>query len=381
MIPNPDISEKMLQPLSKLIPSFLQKKGKGVGIELTPNQINVAQIRNTDRGYELEVLASKEVPEGVYSDGKIIDPPTLADLIQETLSENNIKAKSVAAAVPMRDSMLNLIPVPAELSEEELRDVVLNQEAGLYLPYPIEEVDLDYQKLGYFPDEDGIEKVQVLLISTRREVTDTYLDIFEQQVGLRMDALEINTVALIRTIREQLRQYPSQEAVVLVDIEFDNTELAIIVDGVPEFNRTIPIGTFQLQSALSRAMRLPPSRNIETLQEMTLPISDKEAKEETTPLNPGMNALQRVLGELTDEVRRSVDYYLNQSEGMEVVQMLLAGPGAGIGQIDAFFNQRLNIPTTQIDPVEALSLETEIDINNSQRPGLGTVLGLALKEI
>ncbi|MFP3345186.1 hypothetical protein R0J87_22160, partial [Halomonas sp. SIMBA_159] len=85
-------------------------------------------------------------------------------------------------------------------------------------------------------------------------------------------------------------------------------------------------------------------RNIETLQEMTLPISDKYAKEETTPLNPGMNALQRVLGELTDEVRRSVDYYLNQSEGMEVVQMLLAGPGAGIGQIDAFFNQRLNIP-------------------------------------
>ncbi|MDR9404712.1 MAG: type IV pilus assembly protein PilM [Halothece sp. Uz-M2-17] len=321
------------------------------------------------------------IPEGVYSDGKIIDPPTLADLIKETLSENNIKAKSVAAAVPMRDSMLNLIPVPAELSEQELRDVVLNQEAGLYLPYPIEEVDLDYQKLGYFPDEDGIEKVQVLLISTRREVTDTYLDIFEQQVGLRIDALEINTLALIRTIREQLRQYPSQEAVVLVDIEFDNTELAIVVDGVPEFNRTIPIGTYQLQSALSRAMRLPPSRNIETLQEMTLPISDKYAKEETTPLNPGMNALQRVLGELTDEVRRSVDYYLNQSEGMEVVQMLLAGPGAGIGQVDAFFNQRLNIPTTQIDPVEALSLETEIDFKSSQRPGLGTVLGLALKEI
>jgi len=274
-----------------------------------------------------------------------------------------------------------LIPVPAELSEEELRDVVLNQEAGLYLPYPIEEMDLDYQKLGYFTDEDGIEKVQVLLISTRREVTDTYLDIFEQQVGLRLDTLEINTLALIRTIREQLRQYPSQEAVVLVDIEFDSTELAIIVDGIPEFNRTIPIGTFQLQSALSRAMRLPPSRNVETLQEMTLPVSLEQAKEETTPLNPGMNALQRVLGELTDEVRRSVDYYLNQSEDKEIVQMLLAGPGAGIGQIDTFFNQRLNIPTTQIDPVDALSIETQAEINLVQRPGLGTVLGLALKEI
>jgi type IV pilus assembly protein PilM len=371
----------MLQPLSKLVPNFLQKKRKGVGIELTPNQINVAQMENTDRGYQLKSLASKEVPEGVYSDGQITDPPALADLIRETLEENNINATTVTTAVPMRDAILNIIPVPAELSEEELEDVVLNQEAGLYLPYPIEEVDLDYQKLGYFTDEDGIEKVQVLLIATRREVTDTYLDIFEQQVGLKMDALEINTLSLIRTIREQLRQYPSQEAVVLADMEFDNTELAIIVDGVPEFNRTIPIGTYQLQSALSRAMNLPPSRNPGHLQDITLPVSYEKAKEETTPLNPGMDALQRVLSELTDEVRRSVDYYLNQTEGVEIVQMLLAGPGAGIGELDTFFNQRLNIPTTQIDPVDALSLESNDEISVPQRPSLGTVLGLALKEM
>jgi len=47
--------------------------------------------------------------------------------------------------------------------------MVLNHEAGLYLPYPREEADVDYQKLGYFVDEDGIEKVQVLLVATRKE--------------------------------------------------------------------------------------------------------------------------------------------------------------------------------------------------------------------
>ncbi|MFP4135253.1 MAG: type IV pilus assembly protein PilM [Halothece sp.] len=371
----------MLNFLSKLIPGFVSKKGKGVGIEITPNQINIAKVRSTDRGYELQALANKEVPEGIYTEGKIFDPPTLAELIKEALEENNISTKSVSTAIPMRDSIVNIIPVPAELEEEELREVVLNQEARLYLPYPKEEVDLDYQKLGYFADEDGIEKVQVLLIATRREVTDMYLDIFQQQVGLTVNTLEINTIALIRTIREQLRQYPSQEAVVLVDIEFDSTELAIIVDGVPEFNRTIPIGSFQLQSALSRAMNLPPSRNLEPLQEMTLPLSSGNTKEETTPLNPGMSALQRVLGELSDEVRRSVDYYLNQTEDLEVVQIFLAGSGAGIGQLDSFFYQRLNIPTIQIDPIEALSLETNEEISAAQRASLGTVLGLALREV
>ena len=78
--------------------------------------------------------------------------------------------------------------------------MVLNHEAGLYLPYPREEVDLDYQKLGYFVDEDGIEKVQVLLVATRKEVTDMYLETFKL-AQLNVDVLDINSFALIRTIR------------------------------------------------------------------------------------------------------------------------------------------------------------------------------------
>ena len=164
----------------------------------------------------------------------------------------------------MREAIIRIIPVPAELDEAELRDMVLNHEAALYLPYPREEVDLDYQKLGFFEDEDGIEKIQVLLVATRREVTDSYMDTLGQ-AGLQVDVLEINSFSVIRTIREQLRQFGSSEAAVLVDVEFDSTEIAIVVDGVPQFSRTVPIGTFQMQNALSRAMNLPASRNPEIL--------------------------------------------------------------------------------------------------------------------
>ncbi len=67
--------------------------------------------------------------------------------------------------------------------------MVLNHEAALYLPYPREEADVDYQKLGYFVDEDGIEKVQVLLVATRKEVTNTYINTFAE-AGLKIDVLE-----------------------------------------------------------------------------------------------------------------------------------------------------------------------------------------------
>jgi len=354
--------------------SLLAKRTSGVGIELAPERINVAQLGRQGQGVKLTALSSLAVPEGIFQDGQIAEPQALAELIQSALAASKIKTKRVATAVPARESLVRLIPLPAELDDKELKEMVLNHEAGLYLPYPREEADVDYQKLGYFIDEDGIEKVQVLLVATRKEVTDAYISTF-QYAGLQVDVLEINSFALLRTIREQLRQFAQQEAAVLVDIQFDNTEIAIIVDGVPQFSRTVPIGTYQLQSAILRAMNLPASRDMQLLQEITIPTT-------AAGTDQGMAALLRVLGELTDELRRSVDFYLNQSNNLEVAQILLAGPGGGLGQLSEFFSQKLSWPTVAVDPVAALSLQVDEEkITFSQRPGLGVVLGLGLREV
>jgi type IV pilus assembly protein PilM len=358
------------------------KKNKGVGIELTPDRINVAQLRKQGQGFRLSAYSSVPVEEGVFQEGQILDAVRMSELIQQALAESKVKVKQAATAVPGgRDTVTRIIPVPAELDDRELREMVLNQEAGLYLPFPREEADVDYQKLGLFIDEDGIEKVQVLLVATRKEITDTYLRTF-QQAGLIVDVLEISSFSLIRTIREQLRQFAPQEAVALVDIEFESTEISIAVDGVPQFSRTVPIGTYQIQTALSRAMNLPPSRNIDLLQGMTIPTApvDTLGAGKMGGTNPGHAAMLRVLGELADELRRSIDFYLNQGDNLEVAQLLLAGPGGAIGQLDEFFTQRLSLPASQVDPVSALSLEMTQEIPPAQRPGLGVVLGLGLRE-
>ena len=366
----------------KSLNSLFSKSNKGVGIELAPQRVNLVQLRKQRQGLKLENLTSVPVPENVFTEGQIIDPATMAQIIQEALIESKIKASRVATAVSGRDSIIRLIPVPAELDDKELRDMVLNHEASLYLPYPREEADVDYQKLGYFVDEDGIEKVQVLLVATRKEVTDTYLNTFEQ-AGLQVDILEISSFALIRTIRDQLRQFDREEAVVLVDIEFDSTEIAIVVNGVPQFSRNVPIGTFQLQSALSKAMSLPTSRDMELLEGMTIPSTPIEAgKTGQTEVNPGMAAVMRVLGEITDELRRSIDFYLNQSENLEIAQLILAGPGGGLKQLDEFFTQCLSLPAIQIDPVESLSIDLDrAQYSPIQRSGLGVVLGLGMREV
>jgi type IV pilus assembly protein PilM len=363
--------------------NLLSGKSKGIGVELSPDRVSVAELRKQGQGLKLTTLASATVPEGMFQEGQILDPPGMAEIIQGLLAENKIKAKQVTTAVMGgRDTVTRIIPVPSELDDEELREMVLNQEASLYLHYPREEADVDYQKLGLFTDDDGIEKFKVLLVATRKEITDSYMRTFEA-AGLKLNVLEISSFALIRTIRESLRQFSSQEAVAIVDIQFESTEIAIVVEGVPEFSRIVPIGTFQIQSALSRAMNLPATRSTDLLQGMTIPIMPTDTIGNPGRMggtNPGSAAMLRIVGELSDELRRSIDFYLNQGDNVEVAQLFLSGPGAAIGQLDEFFTQRLSLPCIQVDPITALGLEVDQEITPNQRPGLSVVLGLGLRE-
>lgn len=355
--------------------NLLSRRKPGVGIELATERINIVELRKKGDRLKLVSLATTPVPDDVIQDGQIIDTPTLAELVQSTLADHNIKIKRVATAIPAREAVTRIISVPAELNPEELREY-MNAEAGLYLPFSREEADLDYQKLGLFVDEDGIEKMQVLLVATRKEIIDTYLDTFEQ-AGLQVDVLEVSSFAVIRTLKQQLEQFSSNEAAIIADIEFDSTELAIVVDGIPQFNRTIPIGLFQVQTALNEAMNLPPSRDVNELQAMTLPVTDTMGA--LSDPNPGTNAIIKVLSELADELRRSIDFYINQSDGLEIAQLLVSGPGAAIGQLDEFFMQRLAMPATQVDPIETLALDIDQDIPPNQRASLGVALGLGMR--
>jgi type IV pilus assembly protein PilM len=365
-----------------VLKNFFGAGNRGVGIELTANCVNIAQLRKQGTNLKLTALASLPVPENVIHEGEIKDPGTLAEIIQSGLAEAKITSKRVATAIPGREVVTRLIPVPAELDDLELRDMILEQEAGLYLPFPREEADVDYQKLGLFVDEDGIEKVQVLLAATRKEVTNSYVETF-QLAGLDLHILETTSFALIRTLREQLQQFAPQEAVAIVDIEYDCTEISIVVQGIPQFSRTVPIGSYQMLAALAQAMNLPSTGDSGILRSLTIPVSPSEAMStgRLNSPNPGTSALMRVLGELADELRRSIAFYLSQGEGIEVAQLLLAGPGSCINQLDDFFTQRLNYPTVFIDPINALSLQLDDALVEQLRTTeLGIVLGLGLRE-
>lgn len=364
---------------------FGGKAKKGIGIEITSEKVNLVQLRRKGQSsYKLVTYGSVELPEGTVEEGRILDPVALGEIIRSLLADKKIKVKKVATALPGRETVSRLIRLPAEIPDIELREMVLNQEASLYLPFPREDADVDYQKLGTALDDDGIERIEILMVATPKEVTDSYMQALEI-AQLQVDVVEVSSFALIRAMHNELSRFSTlAEAVAIVDIEYEATEITVTVDGVPQFSRTFPIGTAQIQNAQLRAINLPPRRttDMEMLSSTVVPVQSMD----TASLaggggTPGDAAIMRVVGDLSDELRRSIDFYTSQSPGSDVVQLLIAGPGACIGQLNEFFSQRLGIAAVAVDPLTAVGVTVDGDIPIEERMAMSVALGLGLREV
>ncbi|WP_103669729.1 type IV pilus biogenesis protein PilM [Pseudanabaena sp. BC1403] len=364
---------------------FGGKSKKGIGIEITSEKVNLVQLRRKGQSsYKLVTYGSVELPEGTVEEGRILDPVALGEVIRSLLADKKIKVKKAATALPGRETVSRLIRLPAEIPDLELREMVLNQEASLYLPFPREDADVDYQKLGTTLDDDGIERIEILMVATPKEVTDSYMQALEI-AQLEVDVVEVSSFALIRAMRNELARFSTlAEAVAIVDIEYEATEITVTVDGVPQFSRTFPIGTAQIQNAQLRAINLPPRRttDMEMLSSTVVPVQSMD----TASLaggggTPGDAAIMRVVGDLSDELRRSIDFYTSQSPGSDVVQLLIAGPGACIGQLNEFFSQRLGIAAIAVDPLTAIGVTIDGDIPVEERMAMSVALGLGLREV
>ncbi len=349
-----------------------------LGVELTSETIAVAQLKQQGSSLKLTHFATTPMPSGAMEDDKILDPQAVGLTLLELLNENRIKQTQVASAIPGRDAIVRLLRLPADLPEDELRNTVLNQEAELYIPFPREEADIDFQPLGINVSPDGAEEIEVLLVATPREIVDNYLSVMSV-ANLEVNSIELASFALIRAIKDQLAQFGQQEAIALASIGYEVTQLSIIVSGVPQFTRTINIGTAEMQQVLGQALNVPAATSDSLLKSLKLPIVDPNVGSRPTG-NPGSAAVARVLTDLADELQRSIDFYANQDGSASVVQILLAGQGASLKDIDVFLGQQLSQTVSLVDPLNGVSVPQSIDIPEGMRASIGVAVGLGMRE-
>ncbi|MEN9205465.1 MAG: type IV pilus assembly protein PilM, partial [Thermostichales cyanobacterium DRC_bins_46] len=353
---------------------FGKKSSKLIGVELSPEKVVVSQIKRQGKTNRLTHLAEAPMPDGAMLEGRINEPAAVGEILKELIAQHKIPAGTgVVTGLPGRDAIVRLIRVKADLSEEELRRAVIEEEAPLYIPYTRDQADIDYQPLGLELSADNTERLEVLLVATPKELVDNYIEAI-RLANLSVKCVELNSFSVIRTIKDQLAQFSSQEAVVLAIIGYESTEINVIVNGIPHFSRTVTLGTTHMQQMLGQALNMPPSRAKELLSSIKLPVispTESLATGERVSTNPGVAAVTRVMADLADELRRSMDFYLNQPGSVPIARLILAGSGAGITYVDGYLGNRLGIATELADPFASVALPDNLEIALNQRPALG----------
>ena len=188
------------------------KKDHLVGLDIGSSSIKVAEIKVTGKGYILNKFGMAKITPGTIVEGRVVKPDELASDIKALFKSQKIREKNVAISTGGHSVVIKTINI-ANKPEKELHEAILS-EAEQYVPYDIDEVNIDYQVLG--ESEFSAEQVGVLLVAVKKDLVAEYIDLIHQ-AGLNPKIIDVDTFALQNTY--EILPYENREKItLLVDV-------------------------------------------------------------------------------------------------------------------------------------------------------------------
>jgi type IV pilus assembly protein PilM len=325
--------------------SFGKKAGPSLGLDINSQSINLIQLEKTKRGMEVVGFASMPSVASAVKEGLIIDPETIGQQVADLFAELGSKIPKnrcfVNVAVPGQSVIIRLLPVPTGMPEDELADVV-RQEAINHIPFPLEEANLDWAVMPATErtEPDGVVRVDVILAAMQKSLVDSYWRVAEV-AGCRLGSISISSLAAIKALALAGYFLQDDKLTMSVNLRQEGTDISVVKNGMPLFSRSVVLGIDSLSESISRSLDISIDESRELIpQAPILGVSLADQK-----LLQVAQIARTVLGDITDEVGRSLDFYRSQVEEVNISQIVLSGIGCEVPTVDRFFQNRLNIDT------------------------------------
>ncbi len=365
---------------------LLTPRVEAFGLEVGAASLKAVELAPGDPP-RLLAYGERPTPEGALHEGVITDPGLLAQEIRELLLEARIRKRFVVTAVPNASLFLRAIQIP-KMSPKEMEEAV-RWEAERYIPFPLDEVTLDFAPLNPLEEAAEGEQAQVMVAAVRNETVMGLLEALKG-AGLTPLVLDVKPFAGLYPIEALLQAQPDRVSVAL-EIGAETTSLTLLRGDRPLAVRILPLAGRDFTQAIARAFGL----DLLTAEEVkktyglaTIPTEDEEllldfdAERERYSPAKIYDAIRPVLVDLTREVRQSLDFFrMSLGEGSPEVGYLLGG-GARLRGIGNLLADTLGFPFEGLDPWKALSLNggkaTELE---SLGPSFAVPVGLAMRGV
>ena len=344
-----------------------KRQGSRVGIDISSTTIKLLELSESDSGYRVEAYSVASLPQGAVFEKNINNVGEVATAIQSVMHQSRSRATEVVAAVSGSSVINKTIAMPAGLTDEEM-ETQIALEADQYIPYPLEEVALDFEVQGPTPGRD--DQVDVLLAACRRETIDLRVEALEL-AGLTPKVIDVEAYSMERAY-ELIRPVAGVDpaaTVAVVDIGATMTTLSVINQGANAYTREQNFGGKQLTDEIMRRYGLPLREAGLAKKQGGLP--DGYEEEVLTPFKEAV----------IQQVGRSLQFFYSSSSFNAVDHIFLAGGVAATDGLVSLVGSRLATPTTIANPFHNMSISPRVTAValSGDAPAMMVAAGLALR--
>lgn len=345
---------------------FTPKSHQLVGVDLSATSIKMVEVQYQQGVYHLKTYGIENLEQGQVVDSTIVDIEAIGQLIAELAWRVKVRAKSAATAVSGSAVITKLIDMEANLTDTE-REAQIRLDADQYIPYPLSEVNLDFEVIGPSPVNSAL--VQVLLAASRSENVEQRVDALAFG-GFDTKIMDIESHAIERAFQLIENMLPNAPNVIaLVDIGHTHTTLYVVKDGEFVYSREQLFGGAQLTDS------------IQTKYGMTFEEATFNKREMNLPDNYRSEVLVPFMESLIQQITRSLQFYFSSSQYTNVDHIVLCGGSASLPGLVTMVEQKIGTEATLANPFTNMTIDPSI---NSEQlaidaPGLIVACGLALR--
>ena len=350
--------------------SFLKETTPSlIGVDISSVSIKMVELSDDGRGgYKLEGYSTHPLPKGAMVDGNVADLEKVIDVMKLAWKLLGSREKRVALALPTAAVISKKVQLSAGLREEDM-EAQVEAEANQYIPFSLDEVNIDFQILG--PAANNPDEVEVLIVASRKEKIEDRVAVAEG-AGLKslvMDVESYATEAAYTLVANQLPNAGREQTVMIADIGATMMHVNVLHDNKSIYTREQSFGGGQL------------TQEIHSRFGLSLEEAEIAKRKGGLPDSYNLEVLQPFIQSVAMEVARAMQFFTSSTQYNRVDHIVLAGGCSAIPALDIAVQSLTKVNTVVANPFNGMTINTKLKQQQAltDAPAMLIACGLAMR--
>ncbi len=348
---------------------FGGKRNRLVGLDIGSQNIKAAEIIEGKKGFTLSKFGMIDIEPGLIEDGTIKDPEAIADTIKKLFKSYGIRNSNVALSIGGYSVIVKKISVQTA-TEDQLQDTI-HFEAEQYIPFDIDDVNLDFQILG--ENENNPNQMNVLLVAAKKEMVNDYVNMTEL-AGLQPLIIDVDAFALQNAF-EVNYDAVENENIALIDIGASKTSLNILKGATSVFMRDVSLGCGQINQKIASLIDC----SVEEAESIKFgESSDRISAEDLSDI------ISSVVADWCTEIRRALDFFYSTYPDDQIKKIVLSGGGGNIQELRQLLAVETSAEVSTINPFQHFYVDGDkfdTEYLDKVAPQASICMGLATRKL